>query len=56
MSKEIKGKKYGRLYLESYKKSVVIQVEQEGSFNVDLRSPGVEKKNRQQLDEGVWLG
>jgi transposase-like protein len=30
MSKEIKGKKYGRLYLESYRKAVVLEVEREG--------------------------
>lgn len=30
MSKEINGKKYGRLYLESYKKTVVAEVELEG--------------------------
>lgn len=30
MSKEIKGKKFGRLYLESYKKSIVAEVEGEG--------------------------
>lgn len=30
MSKEIKGKKFGRLYLESYKKSIVAEVEREG--------------------------
>jgi transposase len=30
MLKEIKGKKYGRLYLESYRKSVVLEVEREG--------------------------
>jgi transposase len=29
MSKEIKGKKYGRLYLESYKKSIVAEIERE---------------------------
>ncbi|MGY4386698.1 transposase [Pedobacter sp. UYP24] len=31
MSKEIKGKKYGRLYLESYKKSIVAEIEREGN-------------------------
>lgn len=30
MSKEIKGKKFGRLYLESYKKTIVAEVEREG--------------------------
>jgi transposase len=32
MSKEIKGKRYGRLYLESYKKEVVRSIEEEGSI------------------------
>jgi transposase len=31
MSKEIKGKKYGRLYLETYKKSIVSEIESEGN-------------------------
>ncbi|WP_207533932.1 hypothetical protein, partial [Desertivirga arenae] len=30
MSKEIKGKKFGRLYLESYKKTIIAEVEREG--------------------------
>jgi transposase len=32
MNKEIKGKRYGRLYLESYKKAVVKSIEEEGSI------------------------
>ncbi|HEX8607422.1 MAG TPA: transposase [Pedobacter sp.] len=30
MSKEVKGTKYGRLYLETYKKSIVAEIESEG--------------------------
>lgn len=44
MSKEIKGKKYGRLYLESYKKTVVSQVEQEGSLMLLCDRLGLNRK------------
>lgn len=44
MTKEIKGKKYGRLYLESYKKEVVRQVEQEGSIMLICERLGLLKK------------
>lgn len=44
MSKEIEGKKYGRLYLESYKKTVVEQVEQVGSVMLICERLGLTKK------------
>ena len=44
MSKEIYGIKYGRLYLESYKKKVVKQVEQEGSVMLICDRLGLKKK------------
>jgi len=31
MSKEVTGKKFGRLYLESYKKAIVAEIESEGN-------------------------
>lgn len=43
MSKEIEGKKYGRLYLESYKKSVVKQVEEAGSVMLICERLGLKK-------------
>lgn len=44
MSKEIEGKKYGRLYLESYKKSVVKQVEEAGSVTMICERLGLRRK------------
>lgn len=52
MSKEIKGKKFGRLYLESYKKSIVAEVEREGgAVSLVSERHGI-SRNRVQ----VWMG
>jgi len=41
MTKEIKGEKYGRLYLESYKREKVAEVELEGSINMVCERHGL---------------
>ena len=43
MSKEIKGKKYGRLYLPEYKKHVVGLIEKEGSVIMICERLGISK-------------
>jgi transposase-like protein len=41
MSKEVKGKKFGRLYLESFKQEVVEEAEREGNLALVCARHGI---------------
>lgn len=41
MSKEVKGKKFGRLYLESFKQEVVAEAEREGNLTLVCARHGI---------------
>ena len=50
MSKEEKGKKFGRLYLESFKQAVVAEAEREGNLTLVCERHGISRM-RFRLDE-----
>ena len=43
MSKEEKGKKFGRLYLESFKQAVVAEAEREGNLTLVYERHGISR-------------
>jgi transposase-like protein len=50
MKKEVAGKKFGRLYLESFKKQIVAEIEIEGSIVLICERHGLNRKTVQ-----IWV-